>query len=120
MEIVADDGVGQPTIDRLRSDGHDVWYVREQHRGIADASVVQCATTQQRLLLTRDKVFGELVMRRIVIAPCGVVLYRLPRFPGGRTQEDIISEVFATYSLQLVSKFTVIEQNSICIRDLPS
>lgn len=120
MEIVADECVGLHIVDRLRSDGHDVWYVKEQQRGIGDTAVVQFATAQQRVLLTRDKDFGELVMRRLVSAPFGVVLYRLPRFPGGETQEEIVSKAFAAYSTQFVGKFSVIEQNSIRIRDLPA
>ena len=119
MELVADECVGNHIIIRLRADGHSVWSIKEQQRGIGDPSVLQVATNQRRLLLTRDKDFGELVMKKLVAAPFGVILYRLPKFPGGRTQEDIIAETFARYSTQLVGKFTVIQESNVRIRDLP-
>lgn len=36
MNILADEGVDGPIVDRLRRDGHRVWYVAEMAPAISD------------------------------------------------------------------------------------
>ncbi len=48
---------------RWRLCAHDVVYVAESQRGAADPDVLRRADSEQRILLTEDKDFGELVYR---------------------------------------------------------
>ena len=77
MNILADESVDQPIVNRLREDGHTVLYVAEMDPGISDEVVLQEANNREFLLLTADKDFGELVFRQHRLAP-GVILYGLP------------------------------------------
>jgi predicted nuclease of predicted toxin-antitoxin system len=63
-------------VDGLRQDAHDVLYVKEAAPGAADATVLQMAADQQRVLLTEDKDFGELVVR-LKLPAYGIVLLRI-------------------------------------------
>lgn len=63
MKFVADEGVDAQIIKALRVKGHDVLYIAEFDSGIADDLVLKYANNQKRILITRDKDFGELVYR---------------------------------------------------------
>ncbi len=61
MKILADEGVDKPIVDLLRSSGFDVHYILETHQGSEDEKVLQIANEEDRISLTQDKDFGELV-----------------------------------------------------------
>jgi predicted nuclease of predicted toxin-antitoxin system len=64
VNVVADEGVDGPVVQRLRDDGHDVIYVAELSPGVTDDDVLRHANDRDALLLTADKDFGELVVRQ--------------------------------------------------------
>jgi predicted nuclease of predicted toxin-antitoxin system len=61
----------------LRQGGHDVLWIRETAPGSPDSVVLSIAQSEERLLITFDKDFGELVYRRAAAASLGIVLLRL-------------------------------------------
>lgn len=77
MRIIANENVTRTVIDQLRQLGHDVISVKESMRGQADNAILARAETEQRLVVTHDKDFGELAFRLQLPATCGVVLFRL-------------------------------------------
>ena len=64
MKLVADESVEGPTVEFLRRDGHHVLYVAELEPGMQDPDVLELAWSEQAVLLTADKDFGDLVFRR--------------------------------------------------------
>lgn len=75
MRFLADECLDGRLIDRLRERGLDVATVRDACPGARDLEVLELARHEQRILLTEDKDFGELVLRA-GLAACGVVLLR--------------------------------------------
>ncbi len=63
MNILADEGVDRPIVDRLRQDGHRVWYVAEMAPASSDEDVLALANAESAVLLTADTDFGELIHR---------------------------------------------------------
>ncbi len=61
MNFVVDEGVDLQIVKALRKKRHDVLYIAELASGITDDLVLQYANQQDRILITRDKDFGELV-----------------------------------------------------------
>ena len=61
MNLVADESVDSPIVERLRQDGHAVFYIAELDPGIDDGAVLDEANRSGALLITSDKDFGELV-----------------------------------------------------------
>jgi predicted nuclease of predicted toxin-antitoxin system len=61
----------------LRQRGHDVAWVRTDAPGSTDREVLERAETEERLLITFDKDFGELAFRARLQASSGIVLFRI-------------------------------------------
>lgn len=77
MRFLADENVPGPLIASLRLNAHDVLSVKESMQGADDRSILARAQSEERVLLTFDKDFGELAFRFGLPAACGVVLFRL-------------------------------------------
>ncbi len=116
MNLLADENIKQAIVDRLRLDGHVVWYVVEMEPGVSDDVVLDLANRKSALLLTADKDFGELVFRLSRVAS-GVILVRLPGLPNS-SKATIISEAIAKYSDELPGAFTVITPTTVPIRSI--
>jgi len=61
VTFLADEGVDRQIVERLRLDGHDVFYVAEMAPGITDEIVLSASRNSERVLITADKDFGELL-----------------------------------------------------------
>lgn len=75
MKLLADECCDAGLVEALRRNGHDVAYVLESRPGVSDTEVLQQAHREERLLLTEDKDFGELVYRLRRPVP-GIILLR--------------------------------------------
>jgi predicted nuclease of predicted toxin-antitoxin system len=60
---LADECVAGPVVARLRKAGHGVTYMAELAPSTTDPEAIAIAHREDRLLLTEDKDFGELVFR---------------------------------------------------------
>jgi predicted nuclease of predicted toxin-antitoxin system len=76
MRWLADECVDAAVVVLLRQAGHDVSYIAEIASGLTDAEALRLAYDEQRLFLTEDKDFGELVFRFRLSVP-GLVLLRI-------------------------------------------
>jgi predicted nuclease of predicted toxin-antitoxin system len=76
MDVLADESVDRPIVDRLRLAGHKVLYIAEIAAGLSDEDVLDQANHDDALLLTADNDFGELVFRQKRVH-AGVILIRL-------------------------------------------
>ena len=114
MKFVADEDVDYPIVERLRSDGHAVWYVAEMDAGIADEAVLELARVKDALLLTADKDFGELIFRQKRLTN-GVTLLRLEGLTPLRKAE-IVSAAAAAHGDEWPHNFTVITPGAMRIR----
>ena len=64
MRLCANENLPEDCVLRLRQDGHDVLWIREVAPGSPDSAVLARAHAEDRLLITCDKDFGELVFKR--------------------------------------------------------
>jgi len=82
MTFVADENFPRPAWQVLRNAGWEVFSVAEECPGISDEEIAALCSENQRVLLTFDKDFGELIFRRGLSAGGGVVLFRfIPESP---------------------------------------
>jgi predicted nuclease of predicted toxin-antitoxin system len=78
MLVLADENIPLPTVQAMRADGHDVLWARSNYPGIKDASLLELAEAEGRLVLTLDKDFWQIALqRREPLERSGVVLVRV-------------------------------------------
>ncbi len=63
MKLLADEGVDAAVVGAPREAGHDVFYVAESASGATDQDVLDQANSEDRILVTVDKGFGEISFR---------------------------------------------------------
>ena len=114
MNLLADESVERPVVDRLRQDNHDVVFVAELAPSITDDDVLRNANDRSAVLVTADKDFGELVFRQGAVH-AGVVLLRLAGL-ANVTKGEIVAEVCRLRAAELIGSFTVISPGQVRIR----
>jgi len=78
MRFLANEYFPRAAVEALRTGGHDVAWVRTVSPGATDEQVLERARAEDRVLLTFDKDFGDLVLHRGLVSSPGVVLFRIP------------------------------------------
>jgi len=114
MKFVADEGLDLPIVKALRAEGHEVFYIKEEHPGFSDEDVLKIANQKGDILITSDKDFGELVYRLKQIHS-GILLIRLS---GLRPKEKavVISAAIREHGADLQKAFAVINKSHVKIR----
>jgi len=114
---LVDECVSARLVVMLREAGHDVSYAAETAAGTSDIELIELARLENRLLLTDDKDFGELVIRRQWDTP-GVVLMRIaaeqPQTRWKRLQAAILR-----FGDGLYGKYIVVEALRFRFRAMP-
>ncbi len=95
MRILADENMLAVVVDGLRDGGHDVRRVVDTNPSDPDADLLNIATVDERLLITFDTDYGELVHQDGVPAPYGVLLFRIHR--------DVANDVKASFIIGTVN-----------------
>ena len=114
MKFLADEGVDRSIVDGLRKLHFDVYFVVDEVRSLDDSTLLQLAAKEQRVLITRDKDFGELVFR-LGQVHSGVILIRLDGYDTNE-RADIVCRLIEQYVAQLPQAFAVIQKGIIRIR----
>jgi predicted nuclease of predicted toxin-antitoxin system len=117
MELLADENVPRPIIERLRADGFTVHAISESAAGASDEAVLSEAQQGEYILITQDQDFGELsILHALPIS--GAVLLEVARLPLA-SQADRVALVVSTEATRLAGNFTVIEPFRVRVRRLP-
>jgi predicted nuclease of predicted toxin-antitoxin system len=117
MQLCANENLPESCILRLRQDGHDVLWIREAAPGISDPAVLDRARKENRLLITFDKDFGELVFRRGAKASLGIVLFRIAQ-PSASVVAARVAAILASRD-DWSGNFSVVEESAVRMRPLP-
>jgi predicted nuclease of predicted toxin-antitoxin system len=116
MNLLADECCDAPLVVGLRADGHDVIYIKESAPGSTDQSILQLSCAQQRVLLTEDKDFGELVVR-LALPAYGIVFLRMD--PADSTAKlSRLREVIRNDGHRLAGSFVVVDQDKVRFRPI--
>lgn len=98
--------------------GHDVVAIIQDSPGAKDRELLSRAAREHRILLTFDRDYGELIYRRRLAVPAGVVYFRfVPTTPD--EPADQLAKILSTGDLELEGKFTVVERGRVRQRPLP-
>ena len=114
QQFLADEGVDFRLVSALREEGYDLRAIAEEIPGVTDDEVLDFAVETDRVLLTEDKDFGEMVFRRGLQLP-GVVVIRLHGLTGAE-KIRIIRSAFSDHSLRFRRAFSVVTEKAVRIR----
>jgi len=116
MRFLADENIHGGIVQWLRSQGHDVLWATETLQGVDDAILLQTAQQHERVLLTADLDFGELVFRERLTSH-GVVLLRMEDLT---LQERLarLHVVWESLEAHAIGQFVVITAERVRVRPL--
>ncbi len=81
MRFLIDENMSPAFAAQLRNEGHDAIAVAETAPRLPDPEVLAWAARENRILVTFDTDFGELIFRRGLPSPPAVVLFRTADMP---------------------------------------
>jgi predicted nuclease of predicted toxin-antitoxin system len=116
MKFFADENVARLTVQWLRQRGHDVLYAAEANPGQDDAIWLHQAEQAERLIVTADKDFGELIFRDRLNSH-DVVLKRMHRL-SLRERLARLAQVWSIVQANPTRKFIVITEGRVRLRRL--
>jgi predicted nuclease of predicted toxin-antitoxin system len=116
MKFFADENVARPIIQWLRQAGHDVISAAETSPGEDDAVWLLQAEQSERLIVTSDKDFGELIFRDHLNSH-GIVLMRMQRL-SLLERLTRLATVWSSVEANPQGKFIVITEGRVRIRSL--
>jgi predicted nuclease of predicted toxin-antitoxin system len=92
---------------------HDVISIYDTNPGIADQQVLQKAVQEKRILITNDKDFGDMVIRKKK-KHCGIILLRLED-ERSSNKVAVLTSLFEKYSDDLSDAFVVVGESGVRI-----
>lgn len=111
MRFLANENFPDPSIVLLRAYGHDVRSIRKESPGASDPQVIAMAKADNRIILTFDKDYGELIFKHGMEAPPAVVFLRY----RGRDPKAAAVLVHALIAdgTSIERRFTIVEEGSL-------
>ena len=111
MKFLVDECTGPSVAAWLRNDGHEVFSVYEEARGVEDDIILQKAFEENWVLITNDKDFGDKVFRDGRLHK-GVIL---PRLEDERATSKIkvLSHLLEKYIDRLPNAFVVVTERQV-------
>jgi len=111
MRWLADENFPLASYRLLLESDWDIIHIGITNPSITDDEVIEQSIEEQRVIVTFDSDFGELVFK-FGLRPIGVIYFRwaefTPDYPG-----KYLLELFDNNSLEIIGYFTVIDENQI-------
>jgi predicted nuclease of predicted toxin-antitoxin system len=117
LNFLADESCDFRVVRALRENGHDVLAVCEFAKRIQDSDVIDLSKREDRILITEDKDFGQLVYAH-GHGSRGVILLRYPAFARRRLSNDVVRTVEQKKEA-LLSSFAVLQPGRLRVTRLP-
>jgi predicted nuclease of predicted toxin-antitoxin system len=113
MKFIVDECVGTSVAKWFAESGYNVVSVYDSLQGADDAVVLQTAYAEERILVTSDKDFGDMIFRQQQ-KHWRVILLRLAdERPFNKIK--VIRQVLENYSLDLIGNFIVATERIVRI-----
>ena len=114
MKFLVDVGVGKKVENWLKENGFDILSVRDIDSHAKDSQILRWAVDQQRMIISMDKDFGELVYNSGK-HHAGVLILRLEDADGD-AKVEVIKKILAEFYDKIESHFCVFQDGRLRIR----
>lgn len=108
MRFLVDECTGPKVALWLRDQGHDVFSVYDEARGIDDGTILDKAFSENWILITNDRDFGERVFREHCPHRGVVFLRLLDERPAAKI--EVFRKLLENYADQLTDRFAVVTE----------
>ena len=115
LKFLFDVGVSRKVELWLKENGYDIKAVRDINPRLADKEILDIAVKEERIIVTMDKDFGELIYKS-GLAHRGVLLLRLDE-AGSDEKLAIVRFILDNYSDEIFDKFCVFQKDRLRIKD---
>ncbi len=111
MCFLVDECAGPAVAKWLRGDGHEVFSVFDEAKGIADEVILRKALDENWILITIDKDFGEMIFRE-QREHRGIIFLRLN---NERTVNkiEVLRKLLANYQGKLSDQFVTVTETRV-------
>ena len=111
MKFLADVNIEKVIVDEFRKLGYDITWIAEENPHLDDMGIFKIAQKENRILLTNDKDFGEIVFRQKLVSS-GIVLFRIK---GQDTMEKLklLRKLLISHKDRISKHFVVITKEKI-------
>jgi predicted nuclease of predicted toxin-antitoxin system len=117
VQFLANENFSLDVVEALRNEGHDVAWIRTDAPGSKDADILHRAVTENRVLLTFDKDFGDLAFQFGLPATCGIVLFRVQATSSAALATVVVAAIRSRSDW--AGNFSVVDPSRIRVKPLP-
>ncbi len=111
MRFLVDECTGPAVAEWLRGQGYEVFSVYDEARGLNDDAIIQKAFTENWILITNDKGFGEKIYRE-KRSHRGVILLRLED-ERAVVKIEVLQRLLRNYGDRLTDQFVVVSETRV-------
>ncbi len=116
LKFLVDVGVGKKVEQYLQEQGYDTKNVMSINSRMPGLDIIHLAALENRMIITMDKDFGELVYHS-VIAHAGILLLRLEDATG-LEKLQVVKSILEEHSSRIINCFCVFQNDRLRIRKL--
>ena len=116
MKFLANENFPASSFRVLKNNKWDIEHIGETNMGISDEEVIDLSIQENRIIITFDSDYGELVFKQ-GYKPKGVIYLRIKKFTPEYPAQLLI-ELIEEDKLEVEGKFTVIDDNQIRQREI--
>ncbi len=113
MRFLVDECVGPSVVRWLRDNNYDATSAYEDCRGWDDESILEKAFSEERIVVTLDKDFGDMVFR-MKLSHCGIILLRCG-YCSPAKKISMMKKILSHPELELHGNFIVVTETGIRI-----
>lgn len=114
LKVLVDVGVGKAVEQWFAQEGHDVKAVRAKDAAMEDRAILAWALEEERLVVTMDKDFGELVYQSGE-PHAGVLLLRLEAAKSAE-KAKVVEQIVTKYGGRLKGAFAIYRDGRLRLR----
>ena len=111
MRFLVDECTGPKVAEWLRDQGHQVFSIFDKASGISDDDILATALTDNWILITNDKDFGEMVFRERR-PHNGIIFLRLDD-ERAANKIEVLQQLLKNYSEKLSGQFVTVTETKV-------
>ncbi|HEX8829825.1 MAG TPA: DUF5615 family PIN-like protein [Longimicrobium sp.] len=117
IRLLADENIPLDAVELLQGAGYDTIAVARERPSAPDVDVLRMACESDRVLVTFDRDFGELIYRDLAPIPPGVIYLRISDHSPGAVASILLS-FLRDPAIAVIGRFSVLTTDTVRQRAL--